>query len=55
MDGSDIVANRLLRCARNDSSFLAEMGSGAVELLAMTLESRFVCEDCFAKDRLLMT
>jgi hypothetical protein len=37
MDGSDLVANRLLRCARNDSSFLAEMRSGAVELLAMTL------------------
>jgi hypothetical protein len=35
MDGSDIVANRLLRFARNDSSLWTEVRSGAVELFAM--------------------
>jgi hypothetical protein len=37
MDGFDLVANRLLRFARNDSSHLIEMRSGAVDLLAMTV------------------
>jgi hypothetical protein len=36
MDGPDIVANRLLRFARNDSFLLVEERRGAVELLAMT-------------------
>jgi hypothetical protein len=44
MDGSDIVAYRLLRFARNDSSLWKEMRSGAVDLLAMTVAG----EDCLA-------
>jgi hypothetical protein len=43
MDGLKLVANRLLRFARNDSSHLIEMRFGAVDLLAMTVLFRLKC------------